>query len=57
MSEETNDKDIVKNRVKNFDELMKEVKASWSDEAWMVYESASKAFQEDMKKDKSKNNG
>lgn len=41
----------------SFDELMKEVKASWSDEAWMAYESAFKAFQEETKKDKSKNNG
>lgn len=39
---------IAGNRVKSFDELMKEVQASWSDEAWMVYEAASKNFAEEM---------
>lgn len=39
---------IAGNRVKSFDELMKEVQASWSDEAWMVYEAASKSFAEEM---------
>lgn len=48
MSEETNGEDIAGNRVKSFDELMKEVQASWSDEAWMVYEAASKSFAEEM---------
>ena len=40
---------IAGNRVKSFDELLKEVQASWSDEAWMVYEAASKSFAEEMK--------
>lgn len=53
MSEETNDKNIAENRVKSFDELMKEVQASWSDEAWMVYEAASKSFVEEMKDEQS----
>lgn len=39
---------IAGNRVKSFDELMKEVQASWSDEAWMVYDAASKSFAEEM---------
>lgn len=50
-------KDTSKNKIKSFSELSKEVKASWSDDAWSVYESVSKSFQEEMKKDKSKNNG
>ena len=56
MSEETNGEDIAENRVKSFDELMKEVQASWSDEAWMVYEAASKSFAEEMNEG-SKNDG
>lgn len=55
MSEETNDKEIAENRVKSFDELLKEVQASWSDDAWMVYEAASKSFTEETTEE-SKNN-
>lgn len=44
---------IAGNRVKSFDELLKEVQASWSDEAWMVYEAASKSFAEEMKNEQS----
>ena len=44
---------IAGNRVKSFDELLKEVQASWSDEAWMVYEAASKSFVEEMKDEQS----
>ena len=55
MSEETNNKETTENRVKSFDELLKEVQASWSDDAWMVYEAASKSFVEETTKE-SKNN-
>lgn len=50
-------KDTSKNKIKSFGELSKEVKASWSDDAWSVYEAASKSFQEDTNnKDKNQNN-
>lgn len=39
--------------MKSFDELVKEVQASWSDDAWMVYEAASKSFSEEMNNDQS----
>lgn len=48
-----NSEKIIGNRVKSFDELVKEVQASWSDDAWMVYEAASKSFAEEMKDEQS----
>ena len=44
---------IAGNRVKSFDELLKEVQASWSDEARMVDKTASKSFAEEMKNEQS----